>query len=286
MGLDFSMSPAQTEWMPQKKAKKAPKKAAPDKSKKAPKSAKNSGLSAALKSAAKSVAKSVGFSTAGKKGVPAKKGLAPGKPDKIGKKPILETAKKPVAPVKGKKEIPVLALVKGKKDAGKAAKAPEPVKGKGKGKEVVVEVPAPKGVALLAKEGKTKKSSKAAEAAAAKLKRCREPGCEHEFTLQGYCRLHYIKNWRKIKRKEAILASGQLNNYVEELVNKYPDKYLDVIRQDLASEKEWGKVVVDLELEAADEEGAGDEEIDTVAEGVRPAAGSSRTEFDDEGDAF
>jgi len=274
--------------MPQKKAKKAPKKPAAEKSKKPLKSAKNGGIGAALKSAAKTMAKSVGLASP-KKGAPQKK-AAPLKAEKPGKK--IEAAKKILPPAKGKKgEAPAaLTLVKGKKEelkkGAKPAAVPE-AKGK-KGKEVVVVVPAPKGVALLAKEGKaSKKSAKAAEAAAAKLKRCREPGCEHEFTLHGYCRMHYIKNWRRIKRKESILASGQLNNYVEELVNKYPDKYLDVIRQDLASEKEWGKVVVDLELEATEEEGASDEEIDTVAEGVRPAAGSSaRGEFDDEGDAF
>lgn len=274
--------------MPQKKAKKPAKKASLEKAKKPAKTAKSSGLSAALKGVAKNVAKSVGLAR-GKKALPAQKGPALGKPEKGTKK--AEVSKKPL-PVPAKGKAPALTLVKGKKEElKKGAKAvPDAPKGKaGKGKEVVVEVPAPKGLAVLAKEGKGKKATKAEVAAAAKLKRCREPGCEHEFTLQGYCRLHYIKNWRRIKRKETILASGQLNNYVEELVNKYPDKYLDVIRQDLASEKEWGKVVVDLELEASEEEGAGDEDIDTVAEGVRPASGGgggSRSEFDDEGDAF
>ena len=263
--------------MPQKKpAKKAPKKAlkktAPAVAKKPVrpgKSAKGSGIGAALKSAAKSLSKKVGLSPE-KKALPAKK-TAPAKPEKAAKK--LEP-KKPLL-ASGKTKAPLLSLVKGKKEEPK--KVAEAPKGKGgKAKEVVLEVPAPKGVALLAKEGKGKKPTKAEVAAAAKLKRCREPGCEHDFTLQGYCRLHYIKNWRRIKRKEAILASGQLNNYVEELVNKYPDKYLDVIRQDLASEKEWSKVVTDLELESSEEELGADEDLDTVAEGVRPSAGAAR----------
>ncbi|HEY8279425.1 MAG TPA: hypothetical protein VIH99_07380 [Bdellovibrionota bacterium] len=258
--------------MPQKKAKKA-KAAKPKKpAKTATKIAKSGLLGSALKKAAKSVAKSVGLS-AGKKGA----------------------AKKPAKPV------PAKAAKLSKKDLKKAALAPQgkkaaalppakPLKavpaGKGK-KEVVLVVPAPKGVALLTKEGK-KKGKSASEGSVSRKNRCREPGCEQEFILTGYCRLHYIKNWRRIKRKEAILASGQLNNYVEELVNKYPDKYLDVIRQDLATEKEWGKVVVDLELEAADEEGGSEEEAEAVAESVRPASGGggSRGDFDDEGDAF
>lgn len=276
--------------MPQKKAKKTAK---PDKSKKpakaAPKAAKSAGLGAALKKAAKDIGKKIGGLNGAKKAAApqqAKKGPAPLKAEKPGKKAAV--APVPAPAVKGKKGAPALSLVKGKKDAAPAAKpgkAAAPAKGK-KG-EVVVVVPAPKGVAVIAKDGK-KKGKAAAEGSVAKKNRCREPGCDHDFTLQGYCRMHYIKNWRRIKRKESILASGQLNNYVEELVSKYPDKYLDVIRQDLASEKEWGKAVVDLELEGSDEDGGHDEDLDAAAEGVRPAAGAAPRggEFDDEGDAF
>ena len=66
---------------------------------------------------------------------------------------------------------------------------------------------------------------------------CREIACEGLSTTAGYCRLHYIKNWRKIKRKEIILKEGKLNQYIEELVAKYPDKYIEAIRQDLATDK-------------------------------------------------
>ncbi len=263
--------------MPQKKAKKPTKPAKLDKSKKASKSAKkppvkaakSGGLGAALKKAAKEIGKKAGIGGAKKAVSASKKGA------KIEKAP-----KKVAALPKGKKAPPALSLVKGKKDAGK------PLVAKGKKGELVVEVPAPKGVAVIAKDGK-KKGKASAEGSVSKKNRCREPGCDHDFSLMGYCRLHYIKNWKRIKRKEGILASGQLNNYVEELVNKYPDKYLDVIRQDLASEKDWNKVVVDLELEGADEEAGSDEEIDAAAEGgVRSSGGTSRAEFDDEGDAF
>ena len=280
--------------MPQKKAKKPAKPAKVEKAKKpakaAGKPAKGSGLGAVLKKAAKDLGKKVGLNNAKKTPPPAKK-LAPVKAEKPGKKAAPAAAvAAPAAPaVKGKKGAPVLSLVKGKKEAapsGKPGKAPAAAPAaKGKKGEVVVVVPAPKGGAVIAKDGK-KKGKASAEGSVSKKNRCREPGCDHDFSLMGYCRLHYIKNWRRIKRKEGILASGQLNNYVEELVNKYPDKYLDVIRQDLATEKEWGKVVVDLELDGTDDESGGDEEIDAAAEGVRPTAGAARGEFDDEGDAF
>ena len=78
---------------------------------------------------------------------------------------------------------------------------------------------------------------------------CREVACELLSTTGGYCRMHYIKNWKKIKRKEMILKERKLNHYIEELVSKYPDKYIEAIRQDLESEKDFAKVIADLEIE-------------------------------------
>jgi len=178
-----------------------------------------------------------------------------------------------------KKKAPVVIIASVKKVAVTATLAPvKALKGKRGASEILVEVKSPKGVASLAKsEGK--KSSKA-EGKVAK-KRCREPACDHDPLIMSYCRLHYIKNWKRIKRKEAILASGQLNNYVEELVHKYPDKYLEVIRQDLASEKDWSKVVVDLELDSGDDDVVGEEESDLVTESV-----SSKRDFDDDTESF
>jgi hypothetical protein len=256
-----------------KKKKESPKKSA--------KPEKNGRVASVLKKALKVM---------GKRVVPAKKAAPKGAKKVVPAKVAKRATKKPATPTvksstthgNGKKKD--LNHKAGKSLAGpkvKASKSPVPVPAKGKkgNTEVVLEVPAPKGVALLGREGK-KKSKSEAQALAAK-RRCREPGCEHDHTLSGYCRLHYIKNWRKIKRKEAILASGQLNNYVEELVNKYPDRYLDVIRQDLASEKDWVKVVVDLELESADEETVAEEDLDVAAEGVR-----ANRDFDDDTESF
>ncbi len=267
-------------------AQKKQKKLKVEKSKKTAKpakvAAKPSGSASLLKKAAKAVAKKIGVvgGKAPKKAEPtkvAKKAVsAP-----VSKKALEKPSKKgPATELKAKKIEKVEGKTKGKLVAASApASVPAAAKaGKAgkKGKEVVVEVLAPKVVPLLTKE--SKKKAKLAEAL---KKKCREPGCEHDHLIAGFCRLHYIKNWKKIKRKEAILASGQLNNYVEELVSKYPDRYLDVIRQDLASEKDWSKVVVDLELDAADEDANGEEDLEGVAEGV----GRAR-DFDDEGDAF
>jgi hypothetical protein len=110
---------------------------------------------------------------------------------------------------------------------------------------------------------------------------CREVACEGLATSGGYCRLHYIKNWKKIKRKELILREKKLNQYIEELVAKYPDKYIEAIRQDLASDKDFAKVIYDLDLD----EGVDDFDLEG-GESVDSLIDTIKRDFDDEGDAF
>jgi len=110
---------------------------------------------------------------------------------------------------------------------------------------------------------------------------CREVACELMSTTGGYCRMHYIKNWKKIKRKELILKEKKLNHYIEELVSKYPDKYIEAIRVDLASEKDFAKVIADLEIDEALE----DFEIETP-ENTDEGLLDNLKRFDDDGDVF
>lgn len=107
---------------------------------------------------------------------------------------------------------------------------------------------------------------------------CREVACELQSTTGGYCRLHYIKNWKKIKRKEIILREKKLNQYIEELVAKYPDKYIEAIRADLSDQRAFDKVILDLEIDENLDDVEGEGEDDAVVEVVK-----SR-DFDDDGD--
>lgn len=110
---------------------------------------------------------------------------------------------------------------------------------------------------------------------------CREVACEGLATAGGYCRLHYIKNWKKIKRKEMILREKKLNQYIEELVAKYPDKYIEAIRQDLANDKDFAKVIYDLDLD----EGVDDFDVEG-SDSVDSLIDTIKRDFDDEGETF
>ena len=47
---------------------------------------------------------------------------------------------------------------------------------------------------------------------------CVVRGCDNPSTTSGYCRYHYIKLWKDVKKKELILSEGRLAGIIEELV--------------------------------------------------------------------
>lgn len=103
---------------------------------------------------------------------------------------------------------------------------------------------------------------------------CREPECERPVTTSSYCRLHYIKNWKRIKRKEFILKGNKLSNYIEELVAKYPDKYIEIMRNDLSSDLNFSKVIADMDLTLPSRDALNmDEEFEDFVSSLRNPAG-------------
>jgi len=238
------------------------KKASPVKSKSKPKaSAKGTTKKAAPAKAAKKVAKA--------------------------KAPLKSDSKKDVKPSAMKKaEVKATAGKSGMmKGAGvKTAAAPA---AKGKGAAVTLNVKA--GTAAPAAKPLTKPLTKAAKGkgkgarvAAPKNyeEMCREIACESHHTTAGYCRLHYIKNWKKIKRKELILREKKLNQYIEELVSKYPDKYIEAIKGDLSDEQAFSKVIYDLELdESVDDIPSDDEADESIIENIKGQFDDSDSDF-------
>jgi hypothetical protein len=77
---------------------------------------------------------------------------------------------------------------------------------------------------------------------------CRELACDSAQIGSGYCRLHYIKNWKKVKNRELILSEGHLNRFIADLVQKFPEKVLDALYKDLSTEADFAKTVIELNL--------------------------------------
>lgn len=89
-----------------------------------------------------------------------------------------------------------------------------------------------------------------------KIKICIEDGCKNAQTTKDYCRLHYLKNWKKIKQAEQKKAADKLNKYVEGIVKKFPEKYVDVIRREIRTDRGDLQRAVDEPADEADSFGS------------------------------
>lgn len=69
-----------------------------------------------------------------------------------------------------------------------------------------------------------------------KIKLCKETGCNNQQTTSGFCRLHYLKNWRKIQSDKKRKAAKNLNKYIESIVRSNPDRAQRALKDNLRDE--------------------------------------------------
>ena len=83
---------------------------------------------------------------------------------------------------------------------------------------------------------------------------CVERNCDSPSSTKGYCRLHYISNWKNIKKREAILIDGKLQDFIEELARKYPLKSIELVLSDLSDEKSFFAALNEMDIESMDDD--------------------------------
>ncbi len=110
---------------------------------------------------------------------------------------------------------------------------------------------------------------------------CRVKDCDQLSTVDAYCRYHYLLFWKKIQVRKKILTEGKLEKYIEELTARYPDKYLDMLRKDLRSEKEFLAAIQELEIDDSNEENIDEEDSQSFIEEVRGISESTGRSEDD-----
>gem|GEM_PF-5260279 len=71
--------------------------------------------------------------------------------------------------------------------------------------------------------------------------------------FSGLCRKCYLFNWKGLKSVEQEKAQRRLNAYVERITKKYPEDYIERIRDGLENEDIFNKMVAELELEQESE---------------------------------
>ncbi len=105
------------------------------------------------------------------------------------------------------------------------------------------------------------------------IKLCKEPACRNQQTTLGYCRLHYLKNWKKIREKQRKKAISSLNKYVEHIMRKNPDTYIDTIKQDLRDGSRFQRKAEDFfsaeEYHDIMEEVEADQEVERILDNLK-----------------
>jgi hypothetical protein len=105
---------------------------------------------------------------------------------------------------------------------------------------------------------------------------CKYSGCDEIANVEGYCRYHYLLNWKRIQLKKKILSEGKLEKYINELTAKYPDKYVEMLKGDLKSEKDFLSVVNELEIDDSDNSMSDDEEDNYIEQEVQGVSGGGK----------
>lgn len=110
---------------------------------------------------------------------------------------------------------------------------------------------------------------------------CKVRDCDQIASVDAYCRFHYLLLWKKIQIRRKILDDGKLERYVEELTARYPDKFLEMIKKDLRTEKDFLAAIAELEID----ESANDNDFDDdnqVLDEVRGFGGGESSMSDDD----
>lgn len=223
-----------------------------------------------------------------KKAAPVKKAAA-----KPIKKAVKAAPAKPAAKGKGLLKVVGKAIAQAiapKKASGKAGKPEKPVK------STKAPIPAGKAAKTEAKAGKASPvQEEAVETAegdeldadaeivltdADGRRYCRVKDCDQLAAVDGYCRYHYLALWKKIQVRKKILSEGRLERYIEELTARYPDKFLEILRKDLRSEKEFLSAIQELEIDENAVDNEFEDEAQNYIDEVRGMEPTARDEED------
>lgn len=106
-----------------------------------------------------------------------------------------------------------------------------------------------------------------------KIKICKEKGCHNAQTTEGLCRLHYLRNWKKLQAEKKKKAAKNLNRYVESILKRYPDRYVEQIKKEIRSRDFGDRVESEFGVEEAEwnviETNTSDAELDEILDDLK-----------------
>lgn len=90
---------------------------------------------------------------------------------------------------------------------------------------------------------------------------CTHEECKSEAVNKGYCRKHYLANWKLMRLNDHLKAEKRLNAYVEKLAKKYPADWMEKIKEGVEDENKFKQSVEELDVEVQPDEPATDNEF-------------------------
>ncbi|MCM2281676.1 MAG: hypothetical protein NDI61_07500 [Bdellovibrionaceae bacterium] len=111
---------------------------------------------------------------------------------------------------------------------------------------------------------------------------CRVKDCDQLSMVDGYCRYHYLLFWKRIQVRKKILTEGKLERYIEELTARYPDKYLEMLRKDLKTEKDFLAAITELEIDETSVDSEYEDEAQSYLEEVRGMSSETSSREEEE----
>ncbi|MGE4130001.1 MAG: hypothetical protein AB7F86_00095 [Bdellovibrionales bacterium] len=196
---------------------------------------------------------------------PAKKPKAPDK--KLAKKPLKQVAK--AVPAKPPVKAPIAKEPKKEKLKAKAAPEPQEATPKREKAKSLVQEEVLDASEMTDAEVEASESEEVVLTDAEGRRYCRVRDCDQLASVDTYCRYHYLLYWKKIQIRKKILTEGKLERYIEELTARYPDKFLEMLKKDLRTEKEFLAAIQELEIDESAGENEFEDDAQTYIDEVR-----------------
>ena len=188
---------------------------------------------------------------------------------KVAKKPAKKTVKKTVKraakkAVKKTKKTAKKAASKKAKEATTKGKSAEKSSEKVSKKEAKAKRPSPKEIDPKDIRDEVDEAFEQEDAIVTDAEGnvlCRVRDCDQKAVVESFCRYHYLLLWKKIQMRNKILEGDKFNRYVSELVDRYPDKFLDIVRRDLSTEKDFFTALGEMGVADPLQEDANDDDF-------------------------
>lgn len=89
-------------------------------------------------------------------------------------------------------------------------------------------------------------------------------------TISGFCRLHYLSNWKTLKQKEARKKGKDLKSYLVELSSRFPEEFFERLKSEI---EEMGTEAASSndgdDRSPFDSSDNSDDDLDTIIKGIR-----------------